>query len=318
MVPFNRAAMLRGLAAAGVASLALQRPARAQSGAAMRIGAMSSEFAAQPWYASEMGLFSKAGIDVSIEPIVSGAAGAAAVVAGALDICYSNVLSLAIAHNKGIPLVALADANIYTPKAWGSGVLAVKRTSALNSAKSFDGSTIAVGGLHNVLELGARMWLDTNGGDSQKVNWIEIPDPAMEAAVLAGRVDAAMMSAGINPDLGKADYPIRIVAPAMGAIAPTYDVAVWVTSVDWFARNPALAKQFTEIMRTSANWANTHHHETAQILAKYTKRPAADIEASIRYIYGTNLTPASLQPQIDAASRYGWLSKFPARELIPA
>jgi NitT/TauT family transport system substrate-binding protein len=289
---------------------------RAQTQPVLRIGIIPSEFAAQPWYAQDLGMFAKAGVTVDIEPISSGAAGAAAVISGALDIVYSNVLSLAIAHDKGFPLIALADANIYSPKAWSSGVLAVKRTSPLGSAASFSGKTIAVGGLHNVLELGGRAWLDANGGDSNKVSWVEIKDPEMEAAVMSDRVDGAIMSGGINPQLGKPAYPIRIVAPALNAIAPTYDVAVWVASSDWLASHADIASRFVAVMRDAARWANTHHHESALILAKYTKRTAPDIEAGVRYIYGDHLTSDMLQPQIDAAAKYGWLNRFPARELI--
>lgn len=127
-----------------------------------------------------------------------------------------------------------------------------------------------------------------------------------------------MMSAGVYPTLGKPSYPIRVVAPALGAIAPTFAVDVWVTSKDWLAQHQLEAREFVSAMVEAANWGNEHHHESAQILARYTKRSPADIEASVRYIYGTRLTAESLQPQIDAAAKYDWLKKFPAQELITA
>lgn len=148
---------------------------QAQTTPMIRIGVVPGEFSAQPWYANDLGIFAKHGLNVEIVPLTSGAAGAAAVASGALDVIFSNVLSLAIAYEKGIPLTAIAVANIYSPKDWGSGVLAVKRTSTLNSAKSFAGTTIAVNALKNAMELGARAWLDAHGGDSNTVKWVEIP-----------------------------------------------------------------------------------------------------------------------------------------------
>jgi NitT/TauT family transport system substrate-binding protein len=282
----------------------------------VRIGIVPGEFSAQPWYADETGIFAKRGLTVDIEPVTSGSAAIAALAAGSLDVVFSNVLSAAIAYQHGIPLTAIAVANIYTPQDWGSGVLAVQRTSDLNSAKSFSGKTIAVNGLHNAMELGARNWIDTRGGDSNTVKWVEIPDFQQESALMSGRIDAAVMSAGVYPSLGQSDYPIRVVAPALGSLAPTFAVDVWVTSTDWLAKHPDDARAFAAAMRESATWANVHHHETALILANHIKRTVPEIESSVRYIYGTSLTPASLQPQIDAAIRYGWLKPFSAPALI--
>lgn len=288
---------------------------RAQT-APVRIGVLPGEFAAQPWYADDLGIFAKYGLSVQIEPITSGAAGAAALVSGALDIIFTNVLSVALAYQKGLPLTALAMATIYTPEDWGSGVLAVNRTSPLDSAKSFSGKTIAVNALHNAMELGARAWIDKNGGDSRTVSWVEIPPGQQEAAVESGRVDASMMSAGVNPKLGKPDYPIRVVARALGAIAPTFGVNVWATSKDWIAQHPDDARAFVTAMREAAVWGNTHHRDAALILAKYTKRSATDIDAGLRVNFGTDMTPQALQPQISAAAKYGWLADFPAEKLI--
>lgn len=318
----RRAGIFSGvrIALCGVLVLALLagsvRATGAQTSPVVRIGVVPGEFSAQPWYADEVGIFAKYGLKVQISPFTSGAAGAAALVSGAFDIIFTNVLSLAIAYQKGLPLTAIAVANIYSPKDWGSGVLAVDRGSPLNSAKSFAGKTIAVNALNNAMELGARAWIDKNGGDSSTVRWVEIPDFQQEGAVESGRVDAAVMSAGVYPKLGKPDYPIRVVAPALGAIAPTFAVDVWATSNDWLAQHPNEARAFVAAMREAAVWGNTHHHESAEILTKYTKRSLADIEASVRYIYGTDLTPQALQPQIDAAAKYGWLASFPAQRLI--
>ena len=308
------------LAICGVLALALlagsARATQAQTAPLLRIGVVPGEFSAQPWYADDLGIFAKYGLNVEISRLTSGAAGLAAVGSGALDIVFTNVLSLAIAYQKGVPLTAIAVANIYSPEDWGSGVLAVNRTSPLDSAKSFSGKTVAVNALNNAMELGARAWIDKNGGDSSTVQWLEIPDFQQEAALVSERVDAAVMSAGVYPKLGKPDYPIRIVARALGAIAPTFAVDVWATSPDWLAQHPKEARAFVAAMREAAVWGNTHHDESAEILTKYTKRPVADIKASVRYIYGTDLTPQALQPQIDGASKYGWLASFPAEKLI--
>jgi NitT/TauT family transport system substrate-binding protein len=283
----------------------------------LRIGVIPSDFAAQAYYAKDTGLFARAGLNVEVEPVKNGAAAAAAILAGSLDVAYSNVLTLAIAHVHGLPLTALAVANLYSAKDPAAGFIGVKQTSSIFSAKDFDGKTIAVGALHDVTDLAAHAWVDKNGGDSRKVQWVEIQISEMAPIVLSGRVDGAVINVGVYPTLGKPHDPIRVVAHSYDAIAPVFAVGAWVTTKDWLSRHPDEARRFITAITEAARWGNTHHHASARILARYTRQSVAKIDASVRYEYGTNLTAALLQPQITAAANYGWLKKaFSAREII--
>ena len=84
---------------------ALTTPARAQTAQALRVGVLSTESAAQAGYASDLGLFTKAGLDVTITTMSNTPSIVAAVVAGALDIGYTTIDSVASIHTHNIPLV---------------------------------------------------------------------------------------------------------------------------------------------------------------------------------------------------------------------
>jgi NitT/TauT family transport system substrate-binding protein len=291
--------------------------ATAQTTTPLRIGVIPSDFSAQPYYAQDMGFFAKQGLTVEIVPVNNGAAAAAAVLSGSIELAYSNVMSLAIAHDKGIPLTILALANIYSADAPAGGLIGVKRAAPIATAQDLNGKTVAVGALNNVTHLGARAWVDANGGDSTSIHWLEIQISAMAAAVLSGRIDAAVMDQGVYPTLGKPGDPIRVIGHAYDAVAHTFAVGGWFASADWAKQHPLEAHKFAAAMADAATWAKTHHRESAAILAKYLKESADDINANARYAYGTAATTAMLQPSIDVSAKYGLIhAAFPATELF--
>ena len=70
-------------------------------------------------------------------------------------------------------------------------------------------------------------------------------------------------------------------------------------------------------MRQAAIWGNAHHHESAAILAKYTKQTPEQIEGSPRVAYAPENDPALYQPVIDLSAKYGALkASFPAKDVI--
>ncbi len=67
-----------------------------------------------------------------------------------------------------------------------------------------------------------RNWIDTNGGDSTKVRFVELPWWQMPAALQAHTVDAASTNEVSDPDLGKPNDPLRLIADVFGSIAPRF------------------------------------------------------------------------------------------------
>jgi len=311
---------MRNLASAILfASLVLTgEPARAQSALGhMNIALVPSDTAAQVYYAVDLGLFSRAGIDVEISPMNSGPAIAAGVASGALDVGFSNFVSLSSAHERGLPFTMVAPANMSITGAPTVGILSVTKTSSARSGKDLNGKTVAVDGLNTVAMLGVRNWIDSTGGDSSSVKFVELSFAEMPEALRTGRVDAASMNLTADPQLGMATDPLRMLAPVFDALAPKFTFSAWFSTKDWVNGHPDLAKKFAAVMRESAVWANAHHKESAAILAKYLKQTPAQIEGVTRVVYGTDFSPALIQPSIDLAAKYGSIKKpFPASEFV--
>ena len=221
--------------AAGL-SLAAAGRAGAQTLTALRIGYIPSDMSGQLFFAHDLGLFAKAGFDPQFSPTNNGPAIASAIISGALDVGYSNPVSLVIAHDKGLPFEILAAANMYRADTPTTGELLVMKNSPIQSAKDLTGKTIAVGGLNIITHIAARAWIDANGGDSSTVHFIEVPLPAMPATLQAGRVDAATFNPGIDPTMGKPGDPFRILAYTFNAYSSYFAAGTWFTSKIWLDR----------------------------------------------------------------------------------
>ncbi len=250
-----------------------------------------------------------------IQSISNGSAITAAVVSGAVDVGFANVLSLASAHQRGVPITLIAPASIYTTQA-PTSVLMVPNDSHARAAHDLDGKTIAVNGLKNITQLAPEAWLDTHGGDSKTVRFVEMPFPDMPLALTSHRVDAALVA---EPVLTEARGPARVFAKAYDGIAPVFLIGAWFTSVAWAKQHPDLVRRFDDAMRATSQWANApaHHERSADVLSRSTKLPPELVRRITRAKYAERLDPHFMQSTIDAAAKYAILSSsFPATELV--
>lgn len=301
-----------GLIAATAAGIAAGvRPAVAAD--AVRIGTIPIDPASECFYAQERGAFSRAGLDASIQTFSSGGAVAAGIVGGAIDVGNVDLVTVASAHARGVPLVVLAPAGVYTQAAQ-TYVLLVKQDSPIKGARDLAGKTIAVNGLKNINQIPTEAWIDNNGGDAKSAKFIEMPFPAMVPALEDGKIDAAAVT---EPTLAITAGKYRVIALNEKNLAPTFMVAGWTARRDWVERNRDAARRYANVMFETAKWANANHAESADILTRATKLPLAIAQKMQRAYYGERMDAALIQPVIDATAKYGVIDKpFPASAIM--
>ncbi len=313
----RRAFIARSALAAAALGVPTVRTASAQDLAPLNVAAIPSDISGSAYYAADNGFFKKAGLNATFLALTSGPAITAAVLGGSADVGYSNVISLAIAHARGLPVTILFPANLHVHDAPTAGLLAVKKTSPIAAAKDLNGKVMAVIGLNNIADIAARAWIDKNGGDSKTVKSVELPFPEMKAALEAERIDAAVLDTTSDPTLNKSGDTLRLIASTFDAVSTHFAPSVWFSTTDWVAKHPAGAKAFVTAMRESALWANGHHRESAEILSKYAHVTPAQIDMFTRVTYGDRLTPELIQPNIDVAAKYAVIKAgFPAADII--
>jgi NitT/TauT family transport system substrate-binding protein len=302
------------LAATLLACAALLAPlgAGADPTTTIRVATTPIDLGAEVLYAQDQGFFKKAGVQVDVQLMNSGAAIAAAVASGALDIAQANIVSIATAHERSLPFVLIAPAGLYSASE-STTSLVVAKNSPIHSGKDLQNKTVAGNGLRNITQIGAEAWMDQNGGDSSLLRFIEMPFPQMSTALETGRIDAAVIA---EPELSNAlAGGARIIGQPYNAIAKEFLIGGWFATSSWAKEHPDQRKRFVEAIIEAGKWANGHHAESARILEKYTKIHISPTMK--RTAYAERLDAAMIQPLIDAAAKYKALkSGFPAADLI--
>jgi NitT/TauT family transport system substrate-binding protein len=298
----NRRQMLGGVAGTAAFGFAT-RVARAAE-TPLQIAMLPVDPAAGAYYAQDLGYFRDAGLRPSLQVIQAGSAVVAAVLSNAIDIGWSNPISVAAARLRGLPLVCIAAGGVYVDGQVTAGIV-VPNASPAKTAKDLNGKTIGISGLKTLGEWSSAAWIDKNGGDSRSIHWVEMPFPEMPTALAQNRVDAAYAA---EPFITLSKDSARVFADAFGAIAPRFMIGSWITTQSWADAHKDVVAHFAQAMARASLWANDHHDQSALILAKYSKLDPAVTKTMARVAYGTRPVAAEIQPVLDVAFRYGALS----------
>lgn len=286
--------------------------AAGQTAAPVRVAALPVDVGALSYFAQEQGFFKKHGLDVQIVTGANGAAIAAAVAGGSMDIGDGNITTLALAHERGVPFVMVAPSGAYSSKA-PTAALLVLRNSAIKSAKDLTGKIVAVSAARDISEVAVRAWMDKNGAGSDSLRFAEMPFSQMGSALAAGRVDAVLAQ---EPAMsGILDNDGRVLAHVYDTIAPEWIQGGYFCTSDYAKTHPDVVQKFADAMAEAAVWANANHAATAAMLeafAKTTIPPGVQ-----RMFYPERLRASELQPMIDASVKYGVLkAAFPAKDMF--
>jgi ABC-type nitrate/sulfonate/bicarbonate transport system substrate-binding protein len=293
--------MQRREALLGTVCAALTLGARANAAAPLRIATLTIDSGAACFYAQEQGFFARAGIEAQIQTIASGGAIVAAVASNSVDIGFANLVSTVAAFAKGIQVVLVAPGSVDVANVPTNALVAAPN-SPIRTGRDLNGKTMATTTLRNIVQFAAQTWIDKNGGDSSTVRFVEMPFSEMVEAVLAGRIDAAVLA---EPFMSAAKARTRLIAYPMAALGPRVQLGGWIASASWAAANPQLVAAFAGAMVKTNAWANAHHDLTAQTLVRVGHLDPQLIASMNRATFATALVPAELQPAIDVAARYG-------------
>jgi NitT/TauT family transport system substrate-binding protein len=265
------------------------------------------------YYAQDLGLFQRAGLNVDIEQFQGGESIVAGIAAGAIQIGAGNPVPLANAHLHGIDvmLVAPGTMNDETLQPVLSGMV-VAANSPLQTAKDLNGKTIGVNTLHSVDQIAAQTWADKNGGDSRTLRFLEIPNLTIVDAISQNRIDAGIV-ADPGYTTGIESGRVRRFASVNSGIAKRFMITAWFSTRAWANSNADTLHKFDAILNQGATWAVKNPEAAAAVLHKYLR--LSTTRAHERH--AATLDPAMLQPLIDAAVRYKVLAQpLDVRDII--
>jgi NitT/TauT family transport system substrate-binding protein len=265
------------------------------------------------YYAQDLGLFTKAGLDVRIQAFASGAQVAAAAAAGSLDLGVTNTTSAAAGHLRGLDFKFIAPAAVASGRE-RTDLIMVANDSPIQKASDLNGKTVGVNGLKGSSQITVMAWCDKNGGDSRSLKFVELGFSQMATAVADHRVDAVAL---VEPYVTSAKGLARPLGNTLDCFSSPFMVVGYFGTASWLGSNVGVATRFAAAIREAAAWANTHQKESGAMLVRYAKLDPTVAATMARSTYGQTVTTALLQPMIDASAKYGAIDRtFPASELI--
>jgi NitT/TauT family transport system substrate-binding protein len=303
------------LAGGGVAAAALPwRAALAQikiNFGYMKIGDLSPFFMAM-----EKQFFKDAGLDVNLAAMVGGAAIQPALASGAINIGWTNVISMYQAHLQGLDFRFVANGAINKRGTNDVFGVCVAPDSPIQSAKDLAGRTVAVNTLRNIMQAACAHWIDANGGDSSKVKWVEVPFPQMPPALVNKQIDAyGAVEPFVTVPLG--NKQVRLLGRQLGAIAPRLLIASYFGSEEWIGKNAATVKAFVAAINRGIDAHNANPEEAKAVIAKHTGLKPELFKTMPLPAFEKRLVESDLEPLLDVALRYKFVErKFPVRELV--
>lgn len=306
----------RVLAYASFALLAGPSRGRAQAMLeSVRLAGVATEYGTNLYYAVKNGLFKRVGLDVEYVFTSSGTAATTGMIAGTYELGRTSLTAAFAAHLRGVAIEIVAPDSLYSPRSPFQG-LQVAPDAPYKTGADFTGKTIGVPALSDLATLSTRAWVDKNSGDWRSLKYVEIPNSAMEAAIVAHRVDAGIMQLsqlGASVAAGRT----RTVADPSSAIAPMFLAAAWAARTDWIARHTDLLRKLNRVLADAAAYVQAHPAETAPLVAELTKTPLADVAKMQRTVIAPNIDSSLVQPLIDSCAKYELIPQgFPARDIL--
>lgn len=292
---------------------ALSAPALAADLPTLRVaGTPDADITGTLW-GVHSGAFQRAGVNVEVQRLNSGAATVSGVIGGSIDVGKSSIFGLISAYSKGVPLVLEAVADMYDAAAPNTGFV-VGKNSPITGPRDLAGKTIASPALGDLFSTVSAAWIDANGGNSKASNFIELPIPLIVNAIGAGRVDGAML---VDPYFQQAkDAGCRALGYPFNIIAKLFGVTYYFCAKSYAQANADTVARFRRGLAEATTYALAHKNDVIPVIMDYTKLDRSLIEKMPLDI-GVGIDQAPLQAVIDFAARIKSIpAAFPAAQMI--
>ncbi|MCE7481647.1 ABC transporter substrate-binding protein [Microbacterium profundi] len=258
----------------------------------------------------QAGIFEEHGIDLEMQFAQGGAAIVPAVVSGEYQFGYSNVVSLLVAHENGIPIQVVSNGSSSSNEAGADTTeVAALPASGIESVLDLQGKRVAINALGNFGEVLMRNSIAAAGGDPEDITLVEIPYPNMPAQLAAGEVDAAWTTEPFRSQI--LEEGGQIVASPLTDMADNFDSGFFFTSSSLAAENADLVSRFTDAVHESFALANEDETATRAALMEFNELDEATANSIVLPQWNDEINTESLEALATAAKTYGILTADP-------
>jgi NitT/TauT family transport system substrate-binding protein len=259
----------------------------------------------------EKGYFAKRGLELDIVGVPGSQAAVSALVSEAIQFGIVDLVSGAIAQEKGVPVrwITTIHSNPSDAGMLFTGTFA-RPDAGIRTWADLAGKKVQVSCRKCGSELYLRAAIDRNGGDSSKVQMIVMPTADAVPALKQGNLDAMMANPGLVPIAQKEGFVLvgdHVAQTALGH--PLGPIALNKT---WADANVETVNAFVGGVEEAVAYAAAHPLEARKLLPKYYKLQVPD-EAAAQKVPLATWTACfglpAVKTMLDYAHRYRFVDK---------
>lgn len=255
----------------------------------------------------EKGFFEDQGLKLKVNTGQGGAALVPPVVSGEYQFAFSNMVSVLQARSKGLPLKIIAAGSSSTATDGADiSMVHVAKGSSITSPAELEGKKVAVNTVGNLLEMLGRVAVDADGGDSDKVQFVELGFSEAVQAMESGEIDAMVGAEPFDTIASAADNAV-ISSPYLNMSDSSMLTSVYFTSEQQLQKDPETFEKLVKAIDTSLEYAQEHPDEVRAQLSNYTEIESATIDKVVLPTFAPDIPEDSVDTFIEYADKYGFL-----------
>jgi NitT/TauT family transport system substrate-binding protein len=255
----------------------------------------------------EVGIFKKHGLQLKANIASTGAV--PAVMSGEYHFGFTALVNVLQARDKGLPLKIIAAGSSSTGvKGADVTMIHAGPQSGIKSAKDLEGKTVSVNALNGLLQMLGKAAVKADGGDPNKVRFIELGFAEALAALQAGKTDAMVGAEPFGTAAIASGFP-PIASPYQSMSTKSMLTSSYFTSEQQLKANPELFKKLRAAINESLEYAQKNPDAVRKQLPKFTKL-GPDVAAKlILPKYLTEIPRDSVEMFSKAGNEFGMLTK---------
>src|ERR1700744_3410693 len=217
------------------------------------------------------GFFDKRGLDVNIIMIRLNPDLPPALVGGSIDIALMTTPTFFQAIDGGLDLVVLAGGTGTTRKSSDQVVIAANGTD-IHTAQDYIGRKVGVPGIGAGMHVLFRYWLDQHGGDTSKIDFVEISMPQMRDTLAARTIDAVVAVEPFASQIlaGGKGYKALTLSEEIPADKP---MVLYTATRAWAEQHGKDIAAFRDALHEGLSFSDSQPDKTREDINIYAKLP---------------------------------------------
>jgi NitT/TauT family transport system substrate-binding protein len=270
------------------------------------VAVVPAEAQAGLYIAQAKGLFTKAGLHVTVKTVLSAQTVIPEMLHGGVDVTGGQYVSYIAEQAKGLAKMRILAAGF----ALGphSNEIIAPASAHIRTLGDLKGRTIAVNQLSGISSDLVYAALASYGITPAQVHLVEMPFPAMPSALAAGRITAAYETEPYVTEAVK-KYGVQVVADMDSGATQDFPLTGYGALASWVARYPRTAAAFTWAVVQGDAIASTNLAVLQRVLARALHLSPSITGVMATGTFPTSANPVQIQRVADLMLQYGQLKQ---------